>query len=329
MAWRVFGPPGSPPRDAIGTVDGPAQWKLYTGEAQFPYSRGMSGDEAKLADTSGDYAFVVRDGEPVDEPRWRSSRLVLTNKRLVLADADGNQSFPHSAIELVEDTESVVPAGFPAEGATAIRAGTHVLLVDAPDLEAFDREYCRAALDTEVILVKHPAIVGGVVQDTEWSKARFRFADDSVKLALPGGKTTSFAVEDVGTVETASQQVMGAERQVVQLEHTDEDDRSVETHFSGTESHTVALTHLFEAVVSDRQTDEYELTDIENQVLMALYSGVSPFEMADFVGISVDEVEEIYQKLLEMGAVDEVRVRTEVSLNAHGRNLASEAMSEQ
>ena len=68
---------------------------------------------------------------------------------------------------------------------------------------------------------------------------------------------------------------------------------------------------------------------MESQVLMALYSGVSPFEMADFVGISVDEVEEIYQKLLDVGAVDKVRERTEVTLNAEGRNLASEAMNEQ
>ncbi|QPV63193.1 hypothetical protein I7X12_00735 [Halosimplex litoreum] len=289
----------------------------------------MSGDEAKLLDTSGDYAFVVRDGETVAEPRWRSSRVVLTSERLVFVDADGNQSFPHDAVELVDDSESVVPEGFPADGATALRAGNHALLVDAPDVEAFDREYCRAALDAEVILVKHPAVVGGVVQDTEWSKARFRFADDTVRLALPGGGSTSFPVADVGTVETASQGVMGAQRRVVQLEHTDEEGRSVETHFSGTDAHCRALTHLFEAVVSDRGSEEYELTETENQVLMALYSGVSPFEMSDFVGISVEEVEEIYGKLLEMDAVDEVRVRTEVSLNAHGRNLASEAMSEQ
>ena len=61
---------------------------------------------------------------------------------------------------------------------------------------------------------------------------------------------------------------------------------------------------------------------------MALYSGVSPFEMADFVGTDVKEVEEIYQKLLDAGAVDRVRERTEVTLNAKGRNLASEAMNE-
>jgi len=126
----------------------------------------------------------------------------------------------------------------------------------------------------------------------------------------------------------ASEQVMGESRQVVKVEHTDEEGRSVETHFSGVEWHTTALASLLRSTIAERQ-DEYELDDVENQVLMALYSGVSPFEMADFVGIDVEEVEEIYQKLLEVGAVDKVRERTEVTLNAKGRNLASEAMNEQ
>jgi len=90
--------------------------------------------------------------------------------------------------------------------------------------------------------------------------------------------------------------------------------------------HTDALASLFRSVVEGRE-DDYELSEMENQVLMALYSGVSPFEMADFVGSTPDEVEEIYQKLLDVGAVDKVRTRTEVSLNAQGRNMASEAMS--
>ena len=287
----------------------------------------MSGDEAKLLEASADYCYVVRDGQPVDEPRWRSSRAVLTNRRLVLADGDGNTSLPHGALALAD--EGVVPDELADGGATALRAEDNVLLVDATGVENFDREYCRAALDTAVILAKHPAVVGGVVQDTEWSKARFRFADETVKLAFPGGKSAAFAVDDVGTLETASETVLGESREVVKVEHSDDEGRSVETHFSGTDDHTDALAHLFRATIDERGSDDHELTETESQVLMALYSGVSPFEMAEFVGISVDEVEEIYQKLLEMDAVDEVRVRTEVSLNAHGRNLASEAMSEQ
>jgi helix-turn-helix protein len=287
----------------------------------------MSDGETKLVDSAGDYCYVVRDGQPVAEPRWRSSRVVLTDKRLILAGSDGKQSLPHGSIRLADDFEA--PEGVAADGATPLRVGDAVVLVDAPDAEDFDREHCRAMLDAEVILVKHPAVVGGVVQDAGWSKARFRFADEHVKLALPGGETTSFAVEDVGTIETTSATVMGEDRTVVEVEHTDDEGRSVETHFSGTAAHTRALEHLFGAVIEGRGSEEYELTETENEVLMALYSGVSPFEMADFVGLDVEEVEEIYAKLLEMGAVDKVRERTEVSLNAHGRNLASEAMSEQ
>jgi len=287
----------------------------------------MSGDETKLVDAAGDYCQVVEGGEPVAEPRWRSARVVLTNRRLVLGGADGNRSIPHDRIELT-DVPGSVPDGFATDGTTALRVGEHVFLVDA-SVEDFDREYCRAALDTEVILVKHPAVVGGVVQGAEWSKARFRFAEDRVKLALPGSESASFEVEDVDTVESATETVLGEDRTVVRVGHTGADGRSVETHLSGTAAHGRALEHLFSRVIEERHSEEYELTETESEVLMALYSGVSPFEIADFVGLDVEEVEEIYEKLLEMGAVDKVRVRTEVSLNAHGRNLASEAMSEQ
>ncbi len=287
----------------------------------------MSGDERKLVDTSGDYCYVVRDGEAVADPQWNACRLVLTDERLVLASDGGKQTVPHAKSELAG--EDAVPDGFDAAGATPLRVGSNVVLVDAADVPDFEREYCRATLHGEVILANHPAVVGGVVQDdAEWRKARFRLNDGTIALGFPGGDSTGFDVDDVGTVETARKTVMGQERTVVEVEHTDEQDRSVETHFSGMSHHTTALDALFERAVEEREGD-YELSETEKQVLMGLYSGVSPFEMGDFVGIPVDEVEEIYQKLLDVGAVDEVRVRTEVSLNAQGRNMASEAMSEQ
>ena len=289
----------------------------------------MSEGEQKLVDTQGDYLYAVRDGEAVPDAGWRSCRIVLTNERLVLSTSDNRQAIPHSQILVPDEDESVVPDEIDTMGATALKIGTNVILVDAQQLDDFASEYCRAALHDEVILVKYPAIIGGVVQDdASWSKARFRLDDDQINLGLPDGERVSFPIDDVGTVETSTGQVAGENREIVQVEHTDDDGRSVETHFSGVEWHPKALSALLQATIERRQ-DEYELDDIENQVLMALYSGVSPFEMADFVGIEVETVEEIYQKLIEAGAVDKVRERTEVTLNAKGRNLASEAMNEQ
>lgn len=286
----------------------------------------MSGDEHKILDTSGDFQYVVRDGEPVTDPKWQSCRLIVTNKRVILATNDGKTPIPHSKISLPAEPESVVPDDVPS-GTTVLSVGDNVLLVDASNVSDFEFEYRRATLQGEVILARHPAVVGGVIQDdAEWSKARFRLDDDEVRLQFPGGGSTVFEIDDVGTIETSQSTVLGDQRAVVEVEHTDEEDRSVETHFSGMEHHTDALEALFGVVVEARE-DDYELSEMESQVLMALYSGVSPFEMADFVGTTPDEVEEIYQKLLDVGAVDKVRIRTEVSLNAQGRNMASEAMS--
>lgn len=289
----------------------------------------MSDGESKLVDTSGDYLYAVRDGEPVASPAWRSCRLVLTSERLVLATNDGKRAIGHGNIELPDEPDAVVPEDVSVGDATPLRIGDSVLLVDAASVSDFEREFYRAVLHDAVILAKPEAVVGGVVSDeAAWSKARFRFDDDRIVLGLPGGDTTEFDIEDVGTVEGRRETVRDAERRVLTVEHTDAEDRAVETHFSGTERHVAALEALLEMVIADRKGD-VELTETDRQVLMALYSGVSPFEMAEFVGIDVGEVEDIYAKLLEMGAVDKVRERTEVSLNAQGRNLASEAMNEQ
>jgi helix-turn-helix protein len=289
----------------------------------------MSEGEQKLVDTQGDYLYAVKDGDALPDAQWRSCRIVITSERLVLSTSSNKQAIPHSKILVPEEDENLVPEGMEAPGATALQIGNNVILVDTQELDDFESEYCRAALHDEVILVKYPAIVGGVVQeDASWSKARFRLNDDEIVLGLPDNETVTFQIGNVGTVDTATEQVAGEQREVVKVEHTDEDDRSVETHFSGVTWHPRALATLLRNTIENRQ-NEYELDDLDNQVLMALYSGVSPFEMANFVGTDVEEVEAIYQKLLEAGAVDKVRERTEVSLNAKGRNLASEAMNEQ
>lgn len=287
----------------------------------------MSEGEQKIVDTAGDFKYVVRGGQRVESPDWRSCRIVVTSERLVLSTSGGKQAIPHSKIYIPEEDDEVVPDSVVDSTGTALQIGENVILVDAQQLDDFESEYCRAALHDEVILARTPAVVGGVVQeDATWSKAQFRLDDDHISLRLPDQELVEFPIEDVGTVETESQVVMGEDRTVVKVEHTD-DDRSVETHFSGMRWHSRALESLLSSVIERRQ-DEYELSDKESQVLMALYSGVSPFEMSDFVGLPVDEVEEIYQDLLDAGAVDKVRVRTEVTLNAQGRNMASEAMNE-
>jgi hypothetical protein len=272
----------------------------------------------------------MQNGEPVDSPQWRSARLVVTTKRLVIANDGANQSVPHGNVTIPDDGEQYLPGDASSEATVVLQVGSNVVVVSASDVGDFARRYYRANINRTVVLARHPAVVGGVVQDdAAWSKARITVDSDTLQLAFPGGESMQCELADVGTVERSQGTVMGERRAIVAVEHTDDEDRSVETHLSGTKRHTSVLRTLFESIIDERDEVEYELTEMDNQVLMALYSGVSPFEMSDFLGLPVEDVEEIYQKLLDIGAVDEVRQRTEVTLNAQGRNLASEAMNEQ
>ena len=102
----------------------------------------------------------------------------------------------------------------------------------------------------------------------------------------------------------------------------------MQTYFAG-KSHTMAvLESLFNKGVREAQ-GSVDLSETEKQVLMGLYSGVSPFEIPDFLGMEVDDVEEIYDRLIELDVLEEVRTRREVSLKTRGRNIASEVINEQ
>ncbi|WP_299265414.1 CheF family chemotaxis protein [Halorientalis sp.] len=285
----------------------------------------MSDAEQKLLDAQADFLYAVQGGEVDEGANWQSCRLVVTNKRLMLATSGNTQTVPLPKLSLVDDPPDI-EATEHVTSLTAVRVGSAVIFLTLPE-EQLEETICRATLHDEIVLVKHPAVEGGVVQDTGWEKAKFRYVDDTIKMALSDGRV-AIDVDNVGTIDTSQSTVRGTDRTVVSVEHT-EDDLSVETYLTGTERHTRALSSLFASAVERNEGDVGELDDMESQVLMALYSGVSPFEMSDFVGIPPDEVEEIYQRLLEMGAVDEVRIRTEVALNARGRNLASDAMSDE
>ncbi|AWB28006.1 CheF family chemotaxis protein [Halococcoides cellulosivorans] len=281
----------------------------------------MSEDERRILESAGDYCRV--DPSATTAPSWRSCQVVLTSKRIVLDRGESSTALPHAKVrapetipDVVDDRETLV-----------LSVGESLVAIEATDVDDFPERYYRANLDGTVLLARPRAVIGGVVQDdTTYSKAKLAVEAETLTLQFPGGDREVIPVDAIEGVEDREETVQGETRPVLAVAYTD-DDRRIETQVSGTSRHTSILGALCRAAFADG--DDAALTDHEKQVLMALYSGVAPFEMADFVGITVDEVESIYQDLLEKGAVDEVRTRTEVALNGTGRNLASQAMNEE
>jgi hypothetical protein len=287
----------------------------------------MGGNEKKISDNQGQFMHAVQAGRENRDADWHACRIVLTSQRLVLI-ADDKQTIPLSDIDRLEERFDVNQAAATTADYTSVRRGEDVVLVTASDHDSFETDLYRAMLDDEIIIAKHPAVEGGVVQDTEWTKAKIKITDDAVRLALADGQQVVIGRNDIGDVETDERTAMGEQRQIFEVEHTDEDGRSVETHLTGSQRHRTVLGAILQEGL-ERHEANLDLDPTEKQVIMALHSGVSPFDIADFVGTDVERVEEIYDQLLEYDVIEVVRERTEVELTPQGRNVAGDAMGNQ
>lgn len=287
----------------------------------------MSEGEQKLADQRGRFAQVVKDGRKVPDVEWVGGRILLSTKRLVLVSNEGKRTIPLSRIRSIKGRQDANQPLAQVSSYISLQMGGDVTLISPKDHEAFEHTLYRAILDQEVILAKHPAVEGGVVQDTGWEKGRLKIDEGEVDLAIATGQFVEIDIDDVGSVEQHEATVAGEERAVVEVEHT-EDATAVQTNISGKRQHVQVLASLLRKG-EQKNTTDVELSDEESEVLMALYSGVSPFQISEFVGMDVDTVEETFDDLIEQGILEEKRVRREVTLKARGRHIASEAMGEE
>lgn len=287
----------------------------------------MSQEETKIADTKGRFVQVERDGRPLDDASWTNGRILLSNKRLILAGGDQKETIPLGNVTEMGGRYDVNQDIAQVSEYLSFRIGEDdVFLVAAAEAESFETGVFKAYLDQRVVLAKHPAVEGGVVQDTQWQKARLKISQGELGVALAGGTFVLIELDDIGKMESSRRTVKGKERGVLEVEHSEEG-TSVETHFSANNRICSVLETLVQKGEEQTETS-IDLSETEKEVLMALYSGVSPFDIPDFIGLEVDRVEEIFERLVELEVVEEVRKRHEVALNARGRNIASDTISD-
>jgi len=283
--------------------------------------------ERKLADTTGRFAQVIEDGRKLGDVGWQRGRIVLSTRRLVLAGNEGKRTVPLSGIEAAQGRFDINQTIAQVSNYVSVRQGDDVFLVSPEDAAAFERTLYGAMVDGEVVLIRHPAVEGGVVRDVDWQKARVKLEEERINLATESGKLVEIEVDDTSAVERDQRSVRGSERPVIEASHTD-DGTSVETYLSGNPRHCSIIASVLGKGAARNETD-LDLDPSEEEVLMALYSGVSSFDIPEFVELPPDDVEEIFDRLIELDVLEEVRVRREVALRPRGRNIASESMNDQ
>jgi len=286
----------------------------------------MSDPETKITDVQGQFMRAMESGRRLDDASWQSCRIVLTDKRVVLI-SDGKLAISLADVDSIGGRFDVNQRAAQVASYLALHVDDDVVLVSAAEHGQFETDFYHACLNGEIIFAKHPAVEGGVVQSTQWTKARIKITDEIIRLSLADGGKVDIERDDIGEVEEDEREAAGEQRRVIEVEHS-QDDISVETHLTGSEYDLSVLWQVLEEGV-ERNRANLDLGPVEKQVVMALHSGVSPFDIPDFVGADVAEVEEIFDRLIELDVIEVVRERTEVEMTAQGRSVAGETMGEQ
>jgi len=290
----------------------------------------MKSEEQPLVDTRGRFIQAIRGGRELSDANWTGGRILISNKRIVMAGTAGKRTLPLDAVDNLGGRFDVNQRVATVSDYLAIHlnGGDDVILVSpAEDYEEFERDVYGALLHYDRFLARHPAVAGGVVQNTEWEQCRIKVEPEAVSVATVTGKFVEIRLDDIGETMTGRRKVLEEERRVIEVEHSD-DGTSVQTYLSGPDRQIGFLASLLRKG-EEQSATSIELSETDKQVLTALYSGVEPFDIPDFLGLDVDKVEALFERLIDHKVVDEVRVRHEVELNAKGRSIASDAIENQ
>ena len=287
----------------------------------------MGDEEYQIADGKGRFTIAVKDGRKLNNISWESGRILLSNKRLILAGHDGKRTIKLSDITGLSGREDATQSIAAMSNYLSVKVGDDVLIIAPNDHEAFKTAFFTAMLGETVIKAKHPAVEGGVVQDSPWGKARLAVEPESLLVTVESGSLVELDLDEISEIDTEQRTVDGKKRTVIEVSHV-EGATNVETHLTGT-ARTCIFAQAFLKEGERRSETNVDLDPSEEEVLMALYSGVSPFSIPEFIGQDVEAVEETFEKLIELDIVDKIRERREVTLNSRGRNIASEAVGEQ
>jgi glycine cleavage system pyridoxal-binding protein P len=122
----------------------------------------MSESEQRLADMSGKFVQVVSDSTLIEDAEWTKGRVLLSNKRLILASQEGKQTIPLSAIDAPGDRYDVNQQIELVELPWNEAGGT----VDADSLERYDGDEFAA------VVVQQPNFFGALEEVdaiTDWA----------------------------------------------------------------------------------------------------------------------------------------------------------------
>ncbi|MFB6083650.1 MAG: CheF family chemotaxis protein [Halorientalis sp.] len=284
--------------------------------------------ESVIADFVAKFnASASERGEPV------TGRILLSQKRLVLAADAGKTTIPLSSIfdvavghvpqDLGQFFDSTVTIAFRKDDRR------HVAAVEAGDdkIEKFSTVLFKALLNGTTMTVKHPARLGGRVTDAAFHPAKLYLKPRQVRFK---GPDSSFTV-DLSTVtrfERNTREIDGRKREVLSVRHMQDGQAitSLAAVDSGRKMSILGryLRLEYSDIVAD--LEDIELSDEETELLVAVYSTGPGVSLAGVIDAEPSHVEMLLGDLRKKGLIADGQEETE--LTAKGRIVVSDKLED-
>lgn len=259
-------------------------------------------------------------------------RVLMSDRRLILATSDSKTVVPLTSVfdvavgqvppEVEKFFDHTVMVGYVVNGTRR----TTVVGGDRETIEKFSVLLYRATLRGSVVALKHPARVGGRLQDEPIREVGLRLETDRVSFPGTEDLTLSDGVFSIGLgnivfFEVLERTVNGQQRLVLSVQHvTQEQTVTTEVSMESRRKMNILGRYL-------RQMYHYLASDVRNldvsddalEVLVGLYSTAGmggEIDLAPMLGVEADELDGHLDSLHDDGLIESVEPPHEITPQA-------------
>ncbi|MFC7080003.1 CheF family chemotaxis protein [Halorussus caseinilyticus] len=269
--------------------------------------------------------FVARFSlDTFDSPEPVKGRIVLSQKRLVLATTDSKTTVPLTDIfdinvghvpgdleSFFQDTITIAYRDGDSRRVAVVEAGTE-------EVSRFKTVLFKAELNGSEAKVKHPTRVGGRVTGASFRPAKLKIEPGAVRFV--GSESVTVNLNNVTYFQKEKRDI----GLVLVVRHAAEGQAVTSEFAVGSDRKLNLLGRYLRLEYSElaQEVEDVKTSETEMEALVAIYSGARSGDLAGTLGVDSSRVTMLLNDLREKGLIDEGEKG--LSLTAQGQLLVSD-----
>ena len=246
---------------------------------------------------------------------WKRSEAMITERAIAFADV----KIPFREIQDIEWTE--------IDGKEVIRIKKdrdYFVHFGSKQRQIFRFLAFNLKSDRFAVYFLSPAIRGGVVvKDSKWDKGYLSITEEAIWFLSPKNQTR-IPFDSIGSVGKDIRTVGKKRRVVLMVTYVEKGE--VVTSFVLCPETTLEMLENYLKELIDQHKPKEKLSEIEEQILTMVYSGVDSAGIESILGITTEELNRYYDKLINLGLAKVVKIRKEIELTPRGVSIVSDIM---